>query len=168
LGFTILNTRNKKTHIHTYWNSKEPSILFSTRLRYVDFLSYSTHNKLYKTHVHKGRNQYPVPPFTFLWTLWRWRHLNKCFQNVLSTYSIVFAGPLTVTWSKKCISLESCWQDLSNNMSHDVVMVRTFMTFERWPWRERPISSKKRTWIYNKPLLSDNENRFRNYWTVLE
>jgi hypothetical protein len=47
-------------------------------------------NKPFKTHVHKGRNQCPVRPSTFLWTLWRWKHFYQYFQNVSSTFLTVF------------------------------------------------------------------------------
>jgi hypothetical protein len=45
---------------------------------------------------------------------------------------------------------------------------KIYMTFGRWPWRNRPISLKKQTWTLSGPLMLNAENRIRKYWRVEE
>jgi hypothetical protein len=54
------------------------------------------------------------------------------------------------------------WQDLSNDTSHDGVMDLKLMTFDRWPWRDRPISLKNQLELCKDPLCRMPKTAFEN------
>jgi hypothetical protein len=90
----------------------------------------------------------------------RWNALDKTFPTTphmmgyLVDLKNVPAGHITVTGSISCTSLESSWQDLSNDTSHDGAMQLTFS----WPLTvdlKGPSDFDKKTSFNRFRILSD-------------